>query len=205
MPPLCKFHISSKKHTPEGSPQQFCLCIDYKKLSSLLLPVMPAMSTKEDTFAFMTLLKIEELFAMLKGAKSLTTLDVHSGYYHIKQDEESIPKSVFTRVFGKFIFLRLLFGFFTRPRLLYLSYLWPFRHDKTSAQGQGSGYLAYLDDILIYRRTKKEYLQMLDKGQTQNQAEQMLVLQRTNSLFRPSSKWILYLSTCWQNWGAYET
>ena len=34
---------------------------------------------------------------------------------------------------------------------------------KTSTQDQGSGYLAYIDDILIYSRTEKEYLQMLDK------------------------------------------
>ena len=36
--------------------------------------------------------------------------------------------------------------------------------DKTSTQGQGSGYLAYLDDILIYSRTEREHQQMLDKA-----------------------------------------
>ena len=30
-----------KKHTPEGATQQFCLCIDYRKLDSLLPAVMP--------------------------------------------------------------------------------------------------------------------------------------------------------------------
>ena len=33
---------------------------------------------------------------------------------------------------------------------------------KTSNQGQGSGYLTHLDNILIYSRTEKEHLQMLD-------------------------------------------
>ena len=48
-----------------------------------------------------------------------------------------------------------------------------FRLDKTSTQGQGSGCLAYLDDILIYSRTKKgtltnvrQSIQMPTQGQT---------------------------------------
>ena len=31
-------------------------------------------------------------------------------------------------------------------------------------QGQGCGYMAYLDDILIYRRTEKKHLEMLDNA-----------------------------------------
>ena len=31
-------------------------------------------------------------------------------------------------------------------------------------QGQGLGYMAYLDDILLYSRIEKEHLEMLDKA-----------------------------------------
>ena len=58
----------------------------------------------------MPLLKIDELFMLLKGAKYLTAIDIHSGYYHIKLDEESVPKSAFTMVFGKFEFFRIPSG-----------------------------------------------------------------------------------------------
>ena len=58
----------------------------------------------------MPLPKIDELFALLKGANYFTALDLCSGYYHIKLDKESIPKSAFTTVFSKFEFLRLPFG-----------------------------------------------------------------------------------------------
>ena len=68
------------------------------------------MDTKKGVFTLMPLPKIDKLFALLQGAKYFTALDLCSGYYHIKLDEESIPKSAFTTIFGKFEFLRLLFG-----------------------------------------------------------------------------------------------
>ena len=58
----------------------------------------------------MPLPKIDEIFSLLKGGKFFTALDLWSGYHHIKLDEDSIPKSAFTTIFGKFEFLRLPFG-----------------------------------------------------------------------------------------------
>ena len=48
-----------KKHTPEGMPQQFYLCIDYRKINSLIPAVTPALGTKKGTFALMPLPKID--------------------------------------------------------------------------------------------------------------------------------------------------
>ena len=58
----------------------------------------------------MPLPKIDELFALLKGAKYFTALHLQCGFYHIKLDKESIPRSAFTTVFRTFEFLRLPFG-----------------------------------------------------------------------------------------------
>ena len=63
-----------KMHTPEGVPQQFHLCIDYRKVNYLLSEVTPAEGTK-GALALMSLPKINELFALLKGAKYFTALD----------------------------------------------------------------------------------------------------------------------------------
>ena len=63
----------------------------------------------------MPLLKIDELFALLKGAKYFTALDLQNGYFHMKLGEESIPKSPFPTVFGKIEFLRLPFGLSQGP------------------------------------------------------------------------------------------
>ena len=67
-------------------------------------------------------------------------------------------------VFGKFDILRLPFGLLQGPeffiRLIYdLSGL-----DKSSYNSPGSGYLAYLDDILIYRKMGQEHLDMISKA-----------------------------------------
>ena len=73
------------------------------------------MGTKKSALTLMPLPKISELFALLKEAKYFTAIDLVSDYYHIKLDEESILKGAFTTVFGKFEFLRLLFGLSQGP------------------------------------------------------------------------------------------
>ena len=110
----------------------------------------------------MPLPKIHDLFALLKGEKCFTALDLQSGYYHIKLDEEFIPKSAFITVFGKFKFLRLPICL-SQGSSFFIHLIYDlFGLDKTSTQD--SRYFAYLDDILIYSRTKREHLQMLDKA-----------------------------------------
>ena len=151
----------AKKHTLEGAPQQFCLCIDYRKVNSLLPAVKPADGTKKGALALMPLPKTDELFVLLKGAKYFTIMDLQSGYCDITLDKESIPKSAFTTVFGKLEFLQLPFGLSQGPDF-FIHLYGPFGVNKVTTQGKGCRYMAYLDDILIYSRTEKENLEMLD-------------------------------------------
>ena len=101
MSPWASTIIVIKNHIPDGSPQQFQLCIDYRKLNSLLPTITPAAGTKKGTLTLIPLPKIDELFTLPKGSKFFTALDLQGGYYHIKLDEESIPKSGFMTMFGK--------------------------------------------------------------------------------------------------------
>ena len=155
MSPLASPIVVVKKHTPEASSQQFWLCIDYRKLKSLLPTITPATCTKKGTFALMPLLKNDKLSLLLKGEKYFTALDLWNGYYHIKLDEESIPKSAFTTVFGKFELLRLPFALWQVSDFFICLIYVLIGLDETSTNNQGSGYLAYLDDILMYRKTDK--------------------------------------------------
>ena len=81
-----------KMHIPEGSPQQYQLCVDYRKLNSLLPTITPTLGNKKGPLRHMPLPKIDELFAFLKGAKFFKALDLQRGYYHINLDDEYIPK-----------------------------------------------------------------------------------------------------------------
>ena len=112
----------------------------YRKLNFLLLEVTPALGTKKGILTLMPMPKMDEVFAVLKGAKYFTILDLNSGYYHIKLDIEYIPESAFTTVFGKFEFLRLLFSLPQGPDFFICLIYDLLGLDKTSIQAQGSGY-----------------------------------------------------------------
>ena len=79
-------------------------------------------------------------------------------------DEKSFPKSAFIRVFGKFKYLRLPFGLAQGPDFFIQLIYDLFGLDKMSNRGQGSGYLAYLENILIYSKTEKGNLHMIEKA-----------------------------------------
>ena len=158
MSPWASPIVVVKNHTCKGSPL-FRLGTDYRMLNSLLPPVTPATGTKKGAFTLMPLPNIDELFALLKGAEYFMGLDLCSGYYCIKFNKESIPKSAFTTVFSKFEFLRLPFGLSQDPDFFIHLIYDMFGLDMTSNKTRGSGYLTYLDDILIYSKTEKEHLE----------------------------------------------
>ena len=152
------------------------------------------MGTKKGAFTFMPLPKIDELFALLKGVKYFTALDLWSGYYHTKLDEESIPKSAFTTVLSKFEFLRLPFGLSQGPDFfICLIY---------DLCGLLFAYLIFRPHPDLQQHWKRtpanvrQSFQTFTQSQTQNQVEQMFILYSANSLFRPATNWNVYPSTC---------
>ena len=59
--------------------------------------------------------KIDEMYASLHGAKIFTTLDMHSGYYHISLDNGSKAKTAFVTPFCKYKFNAVPFGLAQAP------------------------------------------------------------------------------------------
>jgi hypothetical protein len=126
--------------SPYGAPVLFVkkkdgtsrMCIDYRALNAV---------TIKNKYP---LPRIEELFDRLQGAKYFSKIDLRSGYYQIRVQEQDVPKTAFRTRYGHFEFLVLPMGLTNAPATfmqLMQSMLASTLDDFT---------IVFLDDILMY-------------------------------------------------------
>ena len=99
--------------------------------------------------------KIDEMYASLHGAKIFTTLDLHSGYYHIALDQDSKAKTAFVTLFGKYEFNAVPFGLVQAPAYFQQLITIVLQDCRDFA-------MAYLDDIIIFSQNKDEHLKHIE-------------------------------------------
>lgn len=95
-----------------------------------------------------------EIAAKLVGAKVFSTLDAANGFYQIQLDEESSKLCTVGTPFGRYQFLRLPYGIKCAPEVF---------ADRFSKIFKITGVVIYIDDILIYGKTKEEHDKTLNK------------------------------------------
>ena len=103
--------VVPKKSAP-GEPPRCKMCVDFRKINKPQ-PKMQRLDKQTDAQGNLSLIplpKIDEMYANLWGAKIFTTLDLHSGYYHIALDNESKARTTFITQFGKYKFKAVPFG-----------------------------------------------------------------------------------------------
>ena len=120
-----------------------CLVIKYRALNKVTQKFMWPM------------LRVENIFSKLNSAMYFSTLNLHTGYHHIPLDEESITKTAFTSPFGKYEYLKVLFGL--AEALAY------FQDLMNKVLKDLPFAIAYLDDIIIYSKTAEEHLDHLQQ------------------------------------------
>ena len=86
--------------------------------------------------------------------KCITTLDLRSGYYHIKLGKGSCAKTAFVTPFGKYEFNMVPFGLAQAPTYFQVLI-------SKVLKGFHSFAMAYLDDIIIFSKDEEEHLEHL--------------------------------------------
>ena len=91
---------------------------------------------------------MDQLYTQLRGAKVFTTLNLRSGYYHIKLGKDSQAKTAFVTPFDKYEFNMVPFGLAQAPA--YFQAL-----INKVLKGLHKIAVAYLDDIIIFSKNEE--------------------------------------------------
>ena len=132
---------------------QLKVCIDWWKVNQSLITAHNNNNGK--VVSTFPLPKIQELLSRLNNCKYFSSLDLHSGYYHISLTEEAKKKTAFVMADGKCQWNVVPFGLATTASTF--QYL-------MSKVLTGLNHFAfmYLDDILIFSKSCEEHLQHLN-------------------------------------------
>ena len=141
------------KKSAAGEPPKRRLCVDFRKVNELQQEVITAGKTKGQ-ISIHPLLKINEMYAKLKGAKVFSTIDLRSGYHHIALGKSSRAKTAFVTPFGKYEFLIVPFGLAQAPAYFQLLMNKVLKGLKFA--------MTYLDDIIIFSQDESQHLEHLE-------------------------------------------
>ena len=148
--------VVPKKSAP-GEPPRHRMCMDFRKINELQPKIqrVDKQSNTQGNLCLIPLPKIDEMYANLHDAKIFTTLNLHSGYYHIALDNESKAQTAFVMPFGKYKFNAVPFGLAQAPAY--------FQQIISIVLQDCSNFaMAYLDDIIIFSQNEQKHLKHIE-------------------------------------------
>ena len=129
------------------------MCINYRKVDQSLITAHNNSNGK--VVSTFPLPKIQELLSCLNKCKYFSSLDLHSGYYHISLTEEAKKKTAFVTADGKYQWNVVPFGLATIVSTF--QYLM-----STILTGLNNFAFMYLDNVLMFSETYDDHLHHLN-------------------------------------------
>ncbi|GJY53259.1 putative reverse transcriptase domain-containing protein, partial [Tanacetum coccineum] len=121
----------------------FRMCIDYHELNKL---------TVKNRYP---LPRIDDLFDQLQGSSVYSKIDLRSGYHQLRVREEDIPITAFRTRYGHYEFQVMPFGLTNAPAV-FMDLM-----NRVCKPYLDKFVIVFIDDILIYSKTKGEHSEHL--------------------------------------------
>ncbi|GJT51032.1 putative reverse transcriptase domain-containing protein [Tanacetum coccineum] len=117
----------------------FRMCIDYRELNKL---------TVKNRYP---LPRIDDLFDQLQGSSVYSKIDLRSGYHQLRVCDEDVPKTAFRTRYGHYEFQVMPFGLTNAPAV-FMDLM-----NRVCRPYLDKFVIVFIDDILIYSKTKEEH------------------------------------------------
>ncbi|GKD00166.1 putative reverse transcriptase domain-containing protein [Tanacetum coccineum] len=139
--------IARAPSSPWGAPvlfvkkkdDSFRMCIDYRELNNL---------TVKNRYP---LTRIDDLFDQLQGSRLYSKIYLRSGYHQLRVRDEDIPKTAFRTRYGHYEFQVMPFGLTNAPTV-FMDLM-----NRVCRPYLDKFVIVFIDDILIYSKTKEEH------------------------------------------------
>ncbi|KAI3725446.1 hypothetical protein L1987_65234 [Smallanthus sonchifolius] len=121
----------------------FRMCIDYRELNKLTIKNRYPLPRTND------------LFDQLQGSTCFSKIDLRSGYHQLRVQEDDIPKTAFRIRYGHYEFMVMPFGLTNAP-VVFMDLM-----NRVCKPYLDKFVIVFIDDILIYSKTKSDHEQHL--------------------------------------------
>ena len=181
---LAKGHVQ-ESISPAGAPVVFSpkkngvlrVCVDYRKLNAMTIKNRYPLPL------------ISELLDQLNGAKIFSKIDLKDGYYHIRIREGDEWKTAFRTQFGHYEFTVMPFGLSNAPAT-FQNYI------NNALRGYTDDFcVVYLDDILIFSKTKEEHDQHLSLIMERLRQAELFVNPKKSEFYKTEVEYLGYVIT----------